>query len=448
MDVSFSVESKQYFGSYKTAIVFEEMEKWFFWSGKNKMKQNGFNTFWKFVNPAKKHKAYRQGDSWQEAIGMERRAFNRAFGKIGIRHRSKTDFMKSPDKFQGKPFACYFDRKAAQMTFVRNDLVADQICSKIRGRKNNNKYYEKLKENENGRSCNGENRLPDPPPTRARIYNNTNTTTIKAISPQKEPSIPPKVELKPEESSLVGKMIEIWNTAMRDSISNAFSTPYVRKVIDIFNQWFKNSMDEWEKYCYKIASSKFCTGEAMNTKFKAWFTWAVKPEIIQKIRDGLYGVGEMIVKSPSEIEKAKISREIQKISQEILFVEKSIEHSIDEIEIAQNKRVTEEINAMSEERKDAVLKELKEDFNQENPVMDWFTKKIYDFKSYNYLRDHVRKQLNFCPKQEIQAPEELIKLRQDLQDFLDKKNKLLDNFSLPTPNSSSQEGDRANEQSH
>jgi hypothetical protein len=423
MNSSYLVESNKYFRSYKIAIVFEEIEKWFFWSRKNRQRQSGYTTFWKFMNPAKKHKAYKKGDSWQEATGLERRAFNRAFEKIGIRYRSKTSFMDAADKFQGKPFACYFDRKSAQMTFVRNDLIADQLCRKIRFGENNNKYYGKSNETsdvDNGRSRNVDNCHRQPPPTRARIYNNTNTTTTNATIPQNKPSVPSEVDVPSEQLSLVGKIIEVWNTEMRDNISNSFSTSYVRKVIDIFREWFKNSLDEWKRYCYQMASSKFCRGEATNTKFKAFFTWAVKPETIQKIRNGLYGV---MSKIETSIPKSLSDIEAEKISHEILCVEKLIERSRDEIVIAQNIRITEEINSMSADQKEKLM----EKFNLENPtdgLMDWFTRKIYTFKSTEYLRDHVRKQLNFCLKDEIKAPEDLIKLRQDL---LDKQNQLLNN---------------------
>src|SRR5690606_28086216 len=55
---------------------------------------------------------------------------------------------------------------------------------------------------------------------------------------------------------------------------------------------FKGSLEEWETYCLAIASSKFLMGEAKNINFKkAYFSWAVTDNAVEKIRSGHYILG-------------------------------------------------------------------------------------------------------------------------------------------------------------
>ena len=74
--------------------------------------------FYKFLEPCN-HPLYRAGDSWTEELGFSRRVFNAAFDLIGVRYKSKTAFLNAQDKFQGKLYASYHDRKTNKTHFVQ-----------------------------------------------------------------------------------------------------------------------------------------------------------------------------------------------------------------------------------------------------------------------------------------------------------------------------------------
>ncbi|MFX6027973.1 hypothetical protein ABTE84_21730, partial [Acinetobacter baumannii] len=58
-------------------------------------------------------------------------------------------------------------------------------------------------------------------------------------------------------------------------------------------QFFNQSLDQWKSYCRMIASSKFLMGEAQNKFFKrAWITWAIKEQAIQRIKGGEFNLGD------------------------------------------------------------------------------------------------------------------------------------------------------------
>ena len=83
------------------------------------------NGFYKFLEPCN-HPLYKAGDSWSEELGISRRVFNAVFDLIGIRYNSKTAFKKAKDKFQGKLYASYHDRKTHKMFFIRNAELHQQ----------------------------------------------------------------------------------------------------------------------------------------------------------------------------------------------------------------------------------------------------------------------------------------------------------------------------------
>ena len=97
--------------------------------------------FYKFLEPCK-HPLYKQGDSWSEELGLSRRVFNSTFDAIGVRYKTKTEFMKAKDKFQGKLYASYHDRKKNQTFFVRNPELLQQAKKSSESYKSSLKHLE------------------------------------------------------------------------------------------------------------------------------------------------------------------------------------------------------------------------------------------------------------------------------------------------------------------
>lgn len=84
----------------------QQLDYWF---------ENHPEGFYKFLLPSD-HPAYKNGDSWTEELGMSKDEFRTAFDKIGHRYKSKSEFDKAEDKFQGKFYCSYVDRRS-NLTF-------------------------------------------------------------------------------------------------------------------------------------------------------------------------------------------------------------------------------------------------------------------------------------------------------------------------------------------
>ncbi len=106
-------------GSAISTLIIGKLEFWFSY---DKYKQG----FYKFVEPCD-HPLYRRGDSWSEELGVSRKLFAKAFDIIGVRYNSKSAFLKADDKFHGKLYASYHDRRTNQMYFVRNHDFVSQL---------------------------------------------------------------------------------------------------------------------------------------------------------------------------------------------------------------------------------------------------------------------------------------------------------------------------------
>lgn len=116
----------------------------------------------------------------------------------------------------------------------------------------------------------------------------------------------------------------VWNRIINNNDEPLQLTASRIKALSlIFSKHFEGSIEKWEGYCKKIASSKFLMGEI--TPFKASFDWAIREENIVKVMEGNYGVGDrkFTEKDTDSNPNAKLNRTL---------VEK-INYKIDEISI-------------------------------------------------------------------------------------------------------------------
>jgi hypothetical protein len=89
------------------------------------------------------------------------------------------------------------------------------------------------------------------------------------------------------------EMIEIWNKVVKKGESHARVTdPRLASLQKILKTVFNNNLSEWTSFCHRITQSKFLMGEVKS--FKASLDWCLKPEVIQKIQEGEYGIGDRI----------------------------------------------------------------------------------------------------------------------------------------------------------
>lgn len=288
-------------GNSNTAIILDRLEYWFskFESG-----------FYKFLEPCK-HPCYRAGDSWSEEVGLPRRIFNKAFDLVGVRYKSKSEFLRQPDPFQGKLYACYHDRKTNMTHFVRNQNAVSSIFSKIFSG-----FKSPEKADGNSRSRND---------TFGRSYAyatidkqiNTSSSSLEPIHNQPI--------LEKDESE---EMIRIWKDRVGElGKHNPKTLPTL--LIAALREAFEGSLTSWEAYCSLIAASEFLMGQKEGKSFeKIWITWALKGQTIQRVRSGEFN---------KKVEKTIADQESQ-ADQMIKVWENVIGQSEDEIITTATKR--------------------------------------------------------------------------------------------------------------
>ncbi|NEP61044.1 MAG: hypothetical protein F6K31_29360 [Symploca sp. SIO2G7] len=86
--------------------------------------------FYKFLEPCSNEK-YRQGDSWAEELAYTPDEFRAAFDCIGFRYRTKTEFTQSQDKFQGKFYCSYFDKRQGLTYYFRNHETVETLLDSL-----------------------------------------------------------------------------------------------------------------------------------------------------------------------------------------------------------------------------------------------------------------------------------------------------------------------------
>jgi len=108
-------------GGVLGCLVMQQLDYWF---------ENHPEGFYKFLLPSD-HPAYKTGDSWTEELGMSKDEFRTAFDKIGHRYKSKSEFDKAIDKFQGKFYCSYVDRRSNLTFYFRNHEAVDAALDEL-----------------------------------------------------------------------------------------------------------------------------------------------------------------------------------------------------------------------------------------------------------------------------------------------------------------------------
>src|SRR4051812_31201077 len=100
--LKFDIAVRDYYGSNNTAIAFARL---LYWARKQP------RGFYKFKQPCKKHPLYKKGDSWGEELGMSRKVLDPIMDRLVNRHLTKREYLRTPDKFNGKMFSSYTNHK-------------------------------------------------------------------------------------------------------------------------------------------------------------------------------------------------------------------------------------------------------------------------------------------------------------------------------------------------
>ena len=365
---------KSSIGCEKATLILGRLEYWF-----EKYK----NGFYKFVEPCN-HPLYRDGDSWQEEIGFSRKIFAKAFDLVGVRYKSKSAFLKASDRFKGKLYASYHDRKTNQTYFVRNHEFASQFIKGLFNKKQTPKtqeppptiqeeYGDEMKTTcpRKGRSWNGQ---------KSRSYGGTiggkENTPIQRNTPSLETDTPkdPQPPSESPQRELTEEMIKIWQEEVGELGVSYLSNGLLCRLQHSLKNCFEQSLDLWKTYCRIISSSKFLMGEAQNKFFKkAWITWAIKEEVIKRIKGGEFNLGDR--QTNEDKKRQEINNELKNIENN----KKNVEEKINSIP-----------NLLNNERKTKIKEKTKAISGEETEILRMDFIKFLEFENNSLTQEFKR----------------------------------------------------------
>jgi hypothetical protein len=121
-------------------------------------------------------------------------------------------------------------------------------------------------------------------------YNITETTTKTTTSLSLSNS---DKDVKNQDFKEEREMIEIWNKIVKKGENPSRVTETrLASLQKVLRTVFHNDLNKWTSFCQLVTRSKFLMGEV--NSFKASLDWCLKPEVIQKIQEGEYGVGDRV----------------------------------------------------------------------------------------------------------------------------------------------------------
>lgn len=272
----------RYFGSVKISHLFVYLEFKF------KMKKSGF---WKFYEPCKRHLDYQIGDSLFEEMGYTRRVFKRAFQKIGVCYATKEEFKKQKDPFQGKLYACYYNRKSNKTYFFRNHAAVEFLKKDIESGESLFRYVDNYVDNYVDKQCKESVKLlTGNDHFVPLLINNINIITNKKTLGDKTKRQQPQKSCS-KNWLIVKEMVGTWIRHVEKPIK--FLSPVgislkrgirLRKIL---KHAFYGDISRWESYCSVISSNNFLMGGG-NLGWKASIDWAIQPQNVEKVLSGKY----------------------------------------------------------------------------------------------------------------------------------------------------------------
>jgi hypothetical protein len=113
-------------------------------------------------------------------------------------------------------------------------------------------------------------------------------------------------------------MLDIWNQTT--SSTCVFTPELSQKLYRALEETFEGCLAVWKTYCLKISSSRFLMGESPRTSFKAWLSWVIRPETVEKIMSGAYSLEDRPVddqKSERDYSYRKLKDQLHSVNQAI-----------------------------------------------------------------------------------------------------------------------------------
>lgn len=356
----FDIKIRDHYGSNNTAIVFSRLMYWF-----NKKPEG----FYKFKQPCKKHPLYRSGDSWGEELMMSRKILDPIMARLVTYYKTKKAFLLSSDRFKGKIFASYTNHKTNQTHYIIDWKAYSRFIEQIGLTKPKNApspSMENVQSSKEAISLASDHSSDVPlghPLARAHIDHTIQTITSLSNDGKIPTSSPPSSRFTEEEKLISKEMVGIWNASMNDKI--VWLPGYVSRLCEALKYHFNGCLKRFKYYCSMMASSAFLKGESLNSKFKAFLFWAIKPEIIQRIINGAYGIKKIL--SFEQAEQKKISQVIKRIDDEIAIIDHKISQHENEIREGQKKQINEYKQNLTKKEVEKYRRESDEEFKRLYP---------------------------------------------------------------------------------
>ena len=111
--------------------------------------------------------------------------------------------------------------------------------------------------------------------------------------------------------NITNKMIKQWNLIIRDNNVPLLTSQRRLQLNMIFTKYFCGSMEKWKEFCISINSSKFLMGEK-KLGFKAYFDWLIQDQIIERILNKEFGIGDRTPDIVREENERKFKAILQK----------------------------------------------------------------------------------------------------------------------------------------
>jgi len=119
-------------------------------------------------------------------------------------------------------------------------------------------------------------------------------------------------------AKIAAQMVDLWNKVFEHSVNpiKAYASKNNQEVLlTLYKTIFNSDLNNWREYALKVNSSQFLMGEKeTKNNFKAVFSWLIKPETVEKILSGEYGVGDRELDMNNKARNAEIKKE-QKVSE-------------------------------------------------------------------------------------------------------------------------------------
>lgn len=190
-------------------------------------------------------------------------------------------------------------------------------------------------------------------------------------------------------------MIEIWKEEVGELGVSFISIGFLDKLFQAFITLFEQSLSVWKAYCRMIASSKFLMGEAKNKFFKkAWISWAIKKETIEKIKGGGFNLGDRETKT--DIHVKEMNNTLEKLENQKKDIENSIENLNISIKRERLQQTREKIKLLSEEKINQFKKEFEMVLASENNAI------TQEFKKSGWSGVGISTYFNFFIEEQVE----------------------------------------------